>query len=413
MGFAHDAQCRSGFFTDEAVTAKDLMVQPNPPRFLREGDTLEFTVKVSNQTATRQEGKVRLTFNESVNDRSADRLLGNSAPEITFDIPAKESRSYAWRIKVPDGMGFLSYKAVGAAGRVSDGEEGFLPVLSRQIFLTESLPLPIRGPATKRFEFARLLQSGKSATLRQQGLTVQMVSNPAWYAVLALPYLMEYPYECSEQTFNRLYANALARSIATSDPKIHRVFEQWRNTPALDSPLEKNPELKSVALEETPWLRQAQSENQARRNVGILFDDDRLSLETDRALQKLAELQLADGSWPWFPGGQGNDRAVSLRPEFFPERQAGRREPPSRRGLFPRSGANALAEAGEPPIPGPPRHRIEALRRQNDAARDHEVDPGTLRIERGAGDVLARNRIVMVVVSRSDRDSGHDDRGFR
>src|SRR6266581_1486595 len=255
MGFAHDAQCRSGFFTDEAVTAKDLMVQPNPPRFLREGDTLEFTVKVSNQTATRQEGKVRLTFNESVNDRSADRLLGNSAPEIAFDIPAKESRSYAWRIKVPDGTGFLSYKAVGAAGRVSDGEEGFLPVLSRQIFLTESLPLPIRGPATKRFEFARLLQSGKSATLRQQGLTVQMVSNPAWYAVLALPYLMEYPYECSEQTFNRLYANALARNIANSDPKIHRVFAQWRGTPALDSPLEKNQDLKSVLIEETPWLR--------------------------------------------------------------------------------------------------------------------------------------------------------------
>jgi len=307
MGFAHDAQCRSGFFTDEAVTAKDLMVQPNPPRFLREGDTLEFTVKVSNQTATRQEGKVRLTFNESVNDRSADRLLGNSAPEITFDIPAKESRSYAWRIKVPDGMGFLSYKAVGAAGRVSDGEEGFLPVLSRQIFLTESLPLPIRGPATKRFEFARLLQSGKSATLRQQGLTVQMVSNPAWYAVLALPYLMEYPYECSEQTFNRLYANALARSIANSDPKIHRVFAQWRGTPALDSPLEKNQDLKSLLIEETPWLRQAQSESQARKNIGILFDDDRLSIETDRALQKLSEMQLADGSWPWFPGGRGND----------------------------------------------------------------------------------------------------------
>src|SRR6266567_984692 len=204
-------------------------------------------------------------------------------------------------------MGFLSYKAVGAAGRVSDGEEGFLPVLSRQIFLTESLPLPIRGPATKRFEFARLLQSGKSATLKHQSLTVQMVSNPAWYAVLALPYLMEYPYECSEQTFNRLYANALARSIANSDPKIHRVFAQWRGTPALDSPLEKNQDLKSLLIEETPWLRQAQSESQARKNIGILFDDDRLSIETDRALQKLSEMQLADGSWPWFPGGRGND----------------------------------------------------------------------------------------------------------
>ena len=189
----------------------------------------------------------------------------------------------------------------------SDGEEGGLPVLSRRILVTESLPLPIRGPATKKFEFKKLAESGKSKTLRSQSLTVQMVSNPAWYAVLALPYLMEYPYECSEQTFNRLYANALARHIANRDPKIRAVFDQWKNTPALDSPLEKNQDLKSVMLEETPWLRQAQNESQARRNVGILFDDNRLNYETDATLRKLTEMQLEDGRWPWFPGGPGND----------------------------------------------------------------------------------------------------------
>ena len=124
---------------------------------------------------------------------------------------------------------------------------------------------------------------------------------------MALPYLMEFPHECTEQTFNRLYANALARHIAGSDPKIHRVFEQWRGTDTLRSPLEQNQDLKSVMLEETPWFRQAQSESQARRNVGILFDDNRLNDETSRTLKKLAELQLGDGRWPWFPGGPGND----------------------------------------------------------------------------------------------------------
>src|SRR6185436_14973855 len=109
-----------------------------------------------------------------------DSLLGNTTPEIAFDIPAKESKSFSWKIKVPDGMGFLTYKAVGSTGRVSDGEEGFLPVLSRRIFVTESLPLPIRGPATKKFEFTKLEKSGRSDTLRHQGLTVQMVSNPSW-----------------------------------------------------------------------------------------------------------------------------------------------------------------------------------------------------------------------------------------
>jgi uncharacterized protein YfaS (alpha-2-macroglobulin family) len=307
LGFAHDQTLRGGYLEDHAVTAKDLMVQPNPPRFLREDDTLEFTVKVSNQSDKPQSGSVRLTFNQALDDSPADKLLGNNKPEQEFRIPAKESRSFAWRIHVPDGCGFLTYKAVAASTTVSDGEEGAVPVLSRRILVTESLPLPIRGPGTKKFEFAKLVKSGSSKTLQHQSLTVQMVSHPAWYAVLALPYLMEYPYECSEQTFNRLYANALARNIASSDPKIHRVFEQWRNTPALDSPLEKNQDLKSVTLEETPWVRQAASESQARRNVGILFDDNRLNYETEHTLEKLTQMQLPDGSWPWFPGGRGND----------------------------------------------------------------------------------------------------------
>jgi uncharacterized protein YfaS (alpha-2-macroglobulin family) len=124
---------------------------------------------------------------------------------------------------------------------------------------------------------------------------------------MALPYLMEFPHECTEQTFNRFYANALARFIANSHPRIRTVFDQWKGTAALDSPLEKNQDLKSVMIEETPWLRQAQNESQARRNVGVLFDSNRLEYETANTLRKLAEMQLGDGSWPWFPGGRGND----------------------------------------------------------------------------------------------------------
>jgi uncharacterized protein YfaS (alpha-2-macroglobulin family) len=307
VGFSHDKDLRSGFLEGKTVTAKDLMVQPNPPRYLREADVLEFTVKVSNQSEARQTGKVRLTLSDAASNNSADKALGNVQPELDFDIPAKESRSYSWRLKVPDGLGFLTYKAVASSAKISDGEEGHLPVLSRRIYLTESLPLPIRGPGTKKFEFTKLIKSGKSDTLQHKGFTVQMVSNPSWYAVMALPYLMEYPHECSEQIFNRLYANALARTIANSDPKIRRIFDLWKNTPALDSPLLKNQDLKSVMIEETPWLIQAQDESQARRNVGILFDANRLDSELARAMKQLGEMQLPDGAWPWFPGGPGND----------------------------------------------------------------------------------------------------------
>src|SRR5262249_12514604 len=118
---------------------------------------------------------------------------------------------------------------------------------------------------------------------------------------------MEFPHECTEQTFNRLYANSLARHIAASDPKIRKVFDQWKNTPALDSPLVKNQDLKQAMIEETPWLRDAMKESEARRNVGILFDDNRLNEETARLMRKLAEQQNPSGAWPWFPGGPDND----------------------------------------------------------------------------------------------------------
>ncbi len=307
LGFAHDKQLRSGRLSGMTLTAKDIMVQPNPPRFVREGDTIEFTVKVSNQSDTPQSGRVNLTFADASTLESVDAQLGNRGGEQAFDIPAKQSRTLAWRISVPDGTGFLTYKAVGASATASDGEEGFMPVLSRRILVTESLPLPVRGAGTKSFEFRKLLDSGASDTLRHQALTVQMVSQPAWYAVMALPYLMEFPYECSEQVFNQLYANALARHIAGSDPKIRRVFDLWRNTAALESPLQKNEDLKSVLLEETPWLRQAADESEARRNVGLLFDGNRLESETERTMAKLAEQQLSDGLWPWFPGGRPSE----------------------------------------------------------------------------------------------------------
>lgn len=307
LGFAHDREVRSGLLEGETVTARDLMVQPNPPRFLREGDTVEFTVKVLNQSDAPQSGRVSLNFNLAESGQSADALLGNTAPEQSFEIPAGESRSHSWRVTVPDGCGFLTYTAKAASDKMADGEEGAIPVLSRRILVTESIALPIRGPGTKTFKFDKLIESAGSDSLRHQSLTAQMVSNPAWYAVLALPYLMEFPHECSEQVFNRLYANALARNIAGSNPRIRRIFDLWKNTPALDSPLEKNQDLKSVMLEETPWVRQAKKESEARRNVGVLFDENRLDSETAAAFEKLSKMQLGDGAWPWFPGGRAND----------------------------------------------------------------------------------------------------------
>jgi hypothetical protein len=307
LGFAHDKECRSGLLSGKATTSRDLMVQPNPPRFLREGDVLEFTVKISNQGSEPVKAKATLHFVDPVTQQNLDAALRLERAEQTIQIAAKSSKSLAWKLTVPDGLTALSYQASASSDKVADGEEGMFPVLPRRILVRESIPLAIRGPGKTTRVFERLAQSQQSASLQHQSLTLQMVSNPAWYAVMALPYLMEFPHACSEQTFNRLYANALARHIAKSDPMIRRVFDQWRGTAALDSPLEKNQDLKSVLLEETPWWRQAQKESEARRNVGLLFEENRMNSETDRALDQLAKMQLPEGAWPWFSGGRANE----------------------------------------------------------------------------------------------------------
>ena len=95
-----------------------------------------------------------------------------------------------------------------------------------------------------------------------------------------------------EQRFNRLYANSLAAHIANSDPRIRRVFDLWKGTDALDSPLEKNEDLKSLLLLETPWVREAKNESQARRNVGILFDKNRLDTDAKRLFDQLTKARI-------------------------------------------------------------------------------------------------------------------------
>ena len=309
LGFAHDTELRSGALFDQVVSAKDLMVQPNPPRFLREGDVIEFSAKVTNQSENAQSGRVALKLTDAISEVSVDEAYGNLANEQLFALAPKQSKSFRWKLAVPDGAKPIIYTTVAATEKMSDGEQGMLPVLSNRVLVTESIPLPIRGNTKKEFELKKLLESGDSKTIRNQSLTLQMTSQPAWYAVLALPYLMEYPYDCSEQTFNRLYANSLARHVAQSDPKIQRVFEVWRQLQpdALKSPLEKNEDLKGVMIEETPWLRDAIKESQSRRNVGILFDNNRLDTEVNAAITKLAQMQRQNGMWPWFPGGPDNE----------------------------------------------------------------------------------------------------------
>ena len=173
---------------------------------------------------------------------------------------------------------------------LSDGEEDIIPVLSNRMLVTETITLPVRGQKTKSFRFEKLLNSGSSKTLKNKALTVEYTSNPAWYAVQALPYLSEVKNENAEQIFNRYYANALASKLANSFPKLKTIIEKWKtaDTSAFLSNLQKNQDLKNILLEETPWVLEAKTESQQKKNIALLFDMVRMSQRTEQCIEQTA-----------------------------------------------------------------------------------------------------------------------------
>ncbi len=311
MAYAHTKEMQTAQLFDKVITQKELMIQPNAPRFLREGDEIVFTAKVSNLTENTLNGKASLELFDALTMQPVDVAFANKNATVNFTANAKGSAPVSWKIKIPEGYDAIIYKVKAASGTFTDGEENALPILSNRILVTEALPLWVRGNKSKDFSFDRLLTSGRSESIRNQSLTLEYTSNPAWYAVQALPYMMEYPYECAEQVFSRYYANSIAYHIANSDPEIKRVFESWKsNATSLTSNLEKNQELKQLLLEETPWVLQAQNETERKKRVALLFDMNRMDNELKAAFNKLEKMQLPNGGWPWFKGYE-DDRYIT------------------------------------------------------------------------------------------------------
>lgn len=313
QALAHTKELAFGYSSKEIITQKELMVQPNAPRFLREGDRLSFPVKIANLASRELKGNASLQLVDSEKNEVLNANFGNNSPSKSFTVAAGQSSVVFFNIQVPKGFtGMLTWRASAQAGDLADGEENVLPVLPNRMLVTESMPIYTRGAGERTFTFEKLKQAGNSSTLQHQSLTVEFTSNPAWYAIQALPYLMEYPYECAEQTWNRFYANAIAGHVVRSSPRIAQVFSKWKtlDTTALQSNLAKNQELKALLLEETPWVMAAKTENDQKKNIALLFDLVRMGNEQDRTLSKLLEMQVTNGGFPWFKGGP-DDRYIT------------------------------------------------------------------------------------------------------
>jgi hypothetical protein len=330
LGLAHTTDLKTAQFTKEVITQKPLMVVPNLPRFLREGDKITLTSKVNvvgtsvSSSAVENDRGVPVAAGSSSGDPAG--TTGTATLELfdpftnapvngkfgiqentrSFTAGPGASAVVAWDITVPEGISAVSVRISAKAGAFTDAEERPLPILTDRVLVTESLPLPISKAGTKTFTLEKL-KNNTSSTLRNQSLKLEFTPNPAWYAVQALPYLMEFPHQCSEQVFSRFYANSLAAHIVDERPAIKQVFAQWSakgpgNEEAFLSNLEKNSELKNIVLAETPWVLNARNETESKQRIALLFDMQRMAAEQGKAMKQLRDAQLGNGAWPWFSG---------------------------------------------------------------------------------------------------------------
>ena len=301
---AHTKELQIGSTSQEVISQKELMVVPNPPRFLRKGDLIYLSTKVTNLSDQSLSGHVRLELLDAMTNSPISTVLIKDEESKAFSLATDESKAYSWHIEVPQTYEAVTYRFIAESETHNDGEEAILPVLSNRMLVHESMPFSIIKERQKEFDFTRMAEASISSTLTNHALTMEFTGNPVWYAVQAMPYMMEYPHDCSEQIFTRYYANALSASIMDKRPLLREVINKWKtlSPKSFLSNLEKNQELKYVLLEETPWVMEAHNETERQKRLSLLLDINHMSNAQSKALNQLKKNQLSSGAWPWFNG---------------------------------------------------------------------------------------------------------------
>ncbi|MFC2119123.1 alpha-2-macroglobulin family protein, partial [Bacteroidota bacterium] len=306
LGLAHSKDLSIGLIEEYLQTKKNLMVFPNPPRFVRHNDKIQFPVKVINSSEEEIVGK---TWLEIYDAETMEKVLWYISEEKQFSLNSQGAFFCDWELNIPENINSIYYKVYAICEGYSDGEAGIIPVLPNRIQITEAMPIAVRGNETREFEFETLFNSENIKGIKKNKLSFEFTSNPAWYALQALPYLSSDNSVCTEKVFSRFYAHSLGEHIIKQNPEIKSIFEQWSAHKTGDvflSGLEKNRELKNIFLEESPWVLDAKNESDNKKNIALFFNSNNNRFNIDAALKQLRESQLSDGSWPWFPGMRSN-----------------------------------------------------------------------------------------------------------
>jgi len=320
IGLTHDKEMDYGLTEAEAVAQKDVMVMPNMPRFVREGDIATITARIVSMADRHISGTARL----QILDPETEQMLIEQ--RMPFSVTGKNTTSVSFKVNTDDVMlkancmqNLFVCRIYAEGGGFSDGEQHYLPVLPNKEMVTNTLPFTQHGAGTLTIPMERLF--GNAVSTDNAVVTAEYTDNPAWLMMQALPYVDKAHEDNAISLAASYYANSLGKHILSQNPKMKSTFELWKkeqgNETSLMSALDKNQELKSLVIDETPWVNDAKHESDGKLALANFFDDNALAYQLDRSLKGLRRLQNADGSFPWWKGMNGSAVMTAEVMEFL------------------------------------------------------------------------------------------------
>lgn len=303
MGLAHTRNVDYGKIEATATASKEFMLQPNMPCFVRVGDKANIAASLMNLSDKGVKGTVRMElFNPET-----EKVFYSQKQK--FDVKGGETGHVNFTFEVSDKYAVMACRMVADGDTFSDGEQRYIPVLTDKQWVTETVPLNVNGEGAHTFSLENLFNK-HSKTASEQRLTVEFTAHPAWYAVQALPVVAHPQNEDALSWATAYYAHSLAAYIVKENPRIKQVFDSWKaqggTKETFMSNLQKNQELKNILLAETPWLAEATNEAEQKQRIATLFDLNTMNSQLAVSVEKLGELQNADGAWSWYKGMQGS-----------------------------------------------------------------------------------------------------------
>ena len=301
MGVANTVNMLYGQIEGEAVAQKDVMVQPNVPRFIRMGDEAQLSARIFNTGEKNVSGNATL----QLIDPETNKVVFEQ--QQSFAVEAGKTTSVHYQLSTINyQLSLLICKVVASGEGFSDGEQHYLPVLPDKEYVTKTVPYTQHEPGVKTIDLTRLFPTGTT----QQKLTVEYTNNPAWLMVQSLPVLGQPREHSAIDQAASYYSNLLAKTLLDKNPQVKTTFEAWKRErgaeQSLQSQLEKNQELKDLVLDETPWVGAADRESEQKQRLADFFDENGISNRLSMAVGKLQKLQNANGSFSWYPGMPGS-----------------------------------------------------------------------------------------------------------